>query len=345
MPPVTLARHAMNTRFEIVLHGLDPVRLRAAAEQALDEIERLEDRMSFFRPSSEIAQINRRASLEPVRVTPQIFDLLRLAQTLHRETSGAFDITIAPLLRCWGFRSGIGAIPSPEALAQAMAQVGMSFVVLDESSRTVRFARPGMQIDLGGIGKGFAIDQAIQILREAGVPNALLHGGTSTAYAFGQNVDGQPWKIGIPRPAKGWNGPSAAAFGPAEPAQIFHHGEEGDGSATPLEKLLAAVPLEDTSLSLSAVWGRFFRNGHRVFGHVLDPRTGEPVNGAVLAAVVSPSATETDALSTALLTLGPEGLDTMMTLRPGLCALVIEERHGRPLFSTRGIALETDAAR
>jgi thiamine biosynthesis lipoprotein len=215
---------------------------------------------------------------------------------------------------------------------------------LDERTRTVRFTRPCMQIDLGGIGKGFAIDQAIQILREAGVTNALLHGGTSTAYAFGRNEDGLPWKIGIPRPAEQWDSPTAAASGAAaEPSQIFYHGEEGDSTSAPPERLLAAVPLENASLSISAVWGRFFRHGHRVFGHVLDPRTGEPVHGTVLAAVVSQSATETDALSTALLTLGVEGLDTMTTLRPGLQALVIEERHGRPLFSTRGIALQADA--
>ena len=344
MPPVILARHAMNTRFEIVVHGLDPVRLRAAAEEALDEIERLEDRMSFFRPSSEVAQINRRASMEPVRVTPAIFDLLRVAQTLHRETGGAFDITVAPLLRCWGFRSGVGAIPSAEALAEARGQVGMEFVVLDTATRTVRFSRPGMQIDLGGIGKGFAIDRAVEILREAGVPNGLIHGGTSTAYAFGRNMDGDAWKIGIPFPADKWNTPAGAGGGGDEPGQMIYHGEDLDGrSVAAPEKLLAAVPLENASLSLSAVWGRFFLREHRIFGHVLDPRSGEPVTGAILAAVVLPSATETDALSTALLTLGLDGLDTLTTLRPGLQALVAQERHGRPLFSTRGISLEATA--
>lgn len=345
MPLVTLARHAMNTRFEIVLHGLDPVRLRAAAEEALGEIERLEDRLSFFRPSSEIARINRRAAFEPVRVTPEIFALLQLAQRLHRETGGAFDITIAPLLRCWGFRAGTGAIPTPEALAEARAQVGMDFVALDERTFTVRFTRPGMQIDLGGIGKGFAIDEAVEILREAGVPNALLHGGTSTAFAFGRNLDGQPWKIGVPCPAEEWNQPfPASSDTPPEPGRIFHHGDSSDAPAnTHREKLLAAVSLENSSLSLSAVWGRFFREGRRVFGHVIDPRTGEPVTGAVLAAVVSPSATETDALSTALLTLGAGGLDAITALRPGLQALVVEEQDGRALVSARGIKIHADA--
>ena len=346
MPVATLARHAMNTRFEIVLHGLDPVRLRAAGEEALAEIERLEDRMSFFRPSSEVARINRRAAFEPVRVTPEIFRLLQLAQRLHRETGGAFDITIAPLLRCWGFRTGAGVIPAPEALAEARAQVGMEHVVLDERTFTVRFNRPCMQIDLGGIGKGFAIDQAVEILREAGVSNALLHGGTSTAYAFGCNVDGQPWKIGIPCPAEEWDRPSPVGSSDGAPAdgRIFQHGDsDGSPEAAP-EKLLAAVPLEDASISLSAVWGRFFRNAERIFGHVLDPRTGEPVAGALLAAVVCPSAAETDALSTALLTLGAGGLDTVTALRPGLRALVVGEQDGRPMVRTRGIEIHTGAA-
>jgi thiamine biosynthesis lipoprotein len=109
------------------------------------------------------------------------------------------------------------------------------------------------------------------------------------------------------------------------------------------EKLLAAVPLENASLSLSAVWGRFFRDGRRIFGHVLDPRTGQPVTAAVLAAVVSPSATETDALSTALLTLGSGGLDAITALRPGLQALVVEEQDGRAFTSARGIRLHAEA--
>lgn len=341
MPLITLARHAMNTRFEIVLHGPDTVRLRAAGESALDEIQRLEDRLSFFRPSSEVAHINRRAAREPVRVTPDLFRLLRQVQTIHRETDGAFDITIAPLLRCWGFRATSGIVPTSEDLAEARQRVGMQHVLLDERTHTVRFTREGMQIDLGGIGKGYAIDQAVEILREAGVTDALIHGGTSTAYAFGCTPEGQPWKIGIEYPSPEWLSSQASqSDGALPPERIQFPGDDTPKameSAPPPSRLLAAVPLDGTSLSLSAIWGRYFREGRHIFGHVIDPRSGTPVTGALLAAVVSPSATDTDALSTALLTLGAESLAGVTALRPGLRALVVREQDGKAEVRTQGI--------
>src|ERR1041385_2878455 len=119
MLPVTLARHAMATRFEIVLHGDNPVALRAAGEEALTEIERLEAQLSLYQPASEVSRLNARAGREPVKVSPGLFALLQHAKILHAETGGAFDITIAPLIRCWGFMNGSGRIPGDPELAEA----------------------------------------------------------------------------------------------------------------------------------------------------------------------------------------------------------------------------------
>src|SRR5215475_5678068 len=118
MAVLTLARHAMATRFELVLPGNDQVALRAAGEEALDEIDRLEGQLSLYRPTSEIAHLNARAAQEPVRVTPSLFALLQRAQKLSNETRGAFDITIAPLVRCWGFMHGSGCLPATADLAE-----------------------------------------------------------------------------------------------------------------------------------------------------------------------------------------------------------------------------------
>ena len=133
----------MATRFEIALHGANPVALRAAGEEALDEIDRLEAQLSLYRAGSELARLNREAHARPVRVTPGLFRLLARALELSRATGGAFDITVAPLVRCWGFMDGAenGAVPEAAALAAARAQVGSQHVELDADKFTVRFAR------------------------------------------------------------------------------------------------------------------------------------------------------------------------------------------------------------
>lgn len=320
MTTVTLARHAMATRFELVLHGADAGRLRAAGEEALDEIARLEDELSFFRPTSQIFRLNETAAQRPVRVAPWLFRLLRQARQLTEETGGAFDITVAPLMRCWGFHTDQGRVPGAAALAEARALAGMHLVELDEADSSVRFARAGVQLDLGSIGKGHAVERAGGLLREAGVTSALLHGGTSTVLAIGTPPDAAGWKIALEHPAGAPHGTAALS--------------------------LATVRLRDESLSVSAVWGKSFTAADRTYGHIIDPRTGEPTRGALLAAVVLPSATESDALSTMLLTLGPDGLAEVLRLRPAMRALVAGEGTGTaPLrIEARGFDLSARAA-
>jgi FAD:protein FMN transferase len=280
----------MATRFEIVLHGLDAARLRAAGEEALDEIDRIESQLSLYRPGSEVARLNAEAGTRPVRVTPALFRLLEQARALSQDSEGAFDISVGPLVRCWGFMGATGALPEPGAVAEARASVGMHLVDLDANRLSVRFAHPGVMLDFGAIGKGYAIDRAAEILRETGVESALIHGGTSTAYAIGRMPDDAPWKIAITSPAN-------------------------DGQQ------IASVRLRDESLSVSARWGRSFTAKGVTYGHVIHPRTGTPAEGALLSAVVLPSATESDALSTALLT-EPDFMKGMVTLRPTIRCLV-----------------------
>jgi thiamine biosynthesis lipoprotein len=307
MATVALARNAMATRFEVVLHGDDPVRLRAAAEEALDEIQQLEAQLNLYSPSSELTQINARAAREPVRVEPRLFRLLEHARQLWRETEGAFDITIAPLMRAWGFVRDTGRLPDSARLAEARACTGMNLVELDDRAYTIRFQRPGVVLDLGAIGKGYALERAEQLIRDAGVTRGILHGGTSTVCAIGRDEQERPWRVAIARPDQ----------------ELAARGLARASAEVSASQVLAVVDLEDASLSVSAVWGKAFQAEGRVYGHVLDPRTGEPADRAVLAALALPSATETDALSTALLTLGPAGLDQIVRLRPAARALVV----------------------
>ncbi len=297
----------MATRFEIVLHGGPAPSLRAAGEEALDEIDRLEAMLSLYRPGSEVARLNREGHRQPVRVTPELFRLLDRARRLTAETGGAFDITIAPLVRCWGFMGGTGALPETADVVAARELVGMHLVELNPESFTVRFAREGVMLDLGAIGKGYAVDRAAEILREAGVTSALIHGGTSTTYAVGRQADGSPWKVAITRP-------------------------DTDSNPAPL----AVAELEDTSLSVSAVWGRAFRDGARRYGHVLDPRTGRPAEGALMTALVLPSATESDALTTALLT-APALHAGLREQHPGLRSLLVTGPESEPRCEIHGL--------
>lgn len=322
---VAVARHAMATRFEIVLHGRDAVRLRAAAEEALDEIERLDAQLSLYRPTSEIAHLNRAAANGPVRVEPGLFRLLQRAKSLSGETGGAFDITVAPLMRCWGFMGGTGKLPGKRKLAAARVCVGMHLVELDAENFTVRFVRDGVMLDLGAIGKGYALERAAMLLREAGVKSALLHGGTSTVCAIGAPPGQRAWKVAIQDPEAELN-QEGTKGGDVLNQECRKAGKEillpSWLPNSPHPRVLVTVELKDEALSVSAVWGKAFAAKGKVYGHVLDPRTGAPVEGAVLAAVVLPSATETDALSTALLTVGIAGHKQVAALRQGMRTLV-----------------------
>jgi thiamine biosynthesis lipoprotein len=280
---VRLALKAMATRFEIVLVGEEDTYLRAAGEAALREIRTVDRRFSFYNPRSELARLNRRAATEPVRVAPDLFALLETALSLTAETEGAFDPTVGPLMRCWGFYRGTGAMPTPEALDAARAVSGASHVILDSGSGTISFDRPGVELDLGGIGKGYAIDEAVRSLRENGIRDALVHGGTSTVYGLGRSWESAPWRVAI----------------------------------SDDKRFLGTVELSDDSLSVSAPSGKSFESKGERLGHVIDPRTGRPTRGAAVAAVTTGTATRSDALSTAALVLGAQA-DLLSARDPGL---------------------------
>jgi thiamine biosynthesis lipoprotein len=203
---------------------------------------------------------------------------------------------------------GNGKIPAEQELADARAKVGMHLVQLNRQDSTVQFVTDGVMLDLGAIGKGYAIDCATEILREAGVTSGLLHSGTSTVSAIGTPPGHEGWKIAIERPAE--------RITSRVEADSIHHSPEGF-------KPLTTISLRDQSLSVSAVWGKSFQVEGRTIGHVLDPRTGMPVSGAILAAVVLGSATETDALSTALLALGKDGHESLAKIRPAMRTLLV----------------------
>jgi thiamine biosynthesis lipoprotein len=309
---VAVARNAMATRFEIVLYGKNEPALRAAAEEALDEIQRIEAQLSLYRPDSEVAHLNARAAREWVRVAPELFQLIERAKGLSLESAGTFDITVAPLMRCWGFMGGSGKMPARTKIAEARRLVGMHLIELDPAQFGVHFGRPGVMLDFGAIGKGYGIERAVEILREAGIDSAIIHGGTSTVYGLGKPPDQSAWKVAIEAPTR-----------------------DDRRESSPL----AVVELHDDALSVSAVWGKSFAIKGKTYGHIIDPRSGCPVANADLAAVVLPCATETDALSTALLTVGLRHQEKIASLRPNIRTLVMKRGRDRKVVKSHNIEM------
>jgi thiamine biosynthesis lipoprotein len=231
---------------------------------------------------------------------------------------------------------------------EARRHVGWNLFELDAANFTVRFAREGVMLDLGAIGKGYAVSQVVEILRAAGVASALIHGGTSTIYAIGHPPEAEFWNIAIERPPVAPGGPAA---GETERHRCAGEcrlslSERERAGATARSSVLAAlsaekwpnvVPLRDEAMSVSAVWGRFFEADGKLLGHVIDPRTGQPASRALLTVVVLPSATETDALSTALLVLGAEGHEVLARLRPGMRTVLVTAADEGARTETRGI--------
>ena len=295
---IRLYRRAMACRFEITL-AIDDARLVTAARAALDEIDTLEDHLSVFRKTSAVSQLNHQAAHGPVVVQQDLFDLLATCERLHRETDGAFDITTMPLSRCWGFIAGIrtgpiglgieGRIPDTAALEAARARVGFDAVQLDRKNHTVTFSRKGIELNLGAIGKGYALDHAAAHLRSAGGTHALLSAGRSSLLALGGR--GLGWRIDLVSPLV-----------------------EG--------RAIAGLWLRDAALGTSGSGEQFvIANGQR-YGHVIDPRTGWPANGLLTATVVASDGAVADALSTAFLIGGIELTDRYCAEHPGVLALI-----------------------
>jgi thiamine biosynthesis lipoprotein ApbE len=291
------SRPAMGTTVEIFLYS--PTRDRAVElfEAAFEEIARVEAALSTYRSTSEISRINAMAFQRPVVTDPEVFGLIVQALEYGRRSGGAFDVTVGPLVKAWGFFRGDGHYPSADALSEARGKVGWQHVAVDSTRRSIGFFTPGLELDMGGIGKGFALDCAARILRRHGVDSALLGAGQSSYLAIGAPPDARGWPIAVPNP-----------YDP--------------------EQALSTIQLRDQSLSTSGSNQQYFEVNGRRYSHIIDPRTGEPVTGMVQVTVISPTATDSDAVSTALFVLGREHAAVLIEGMEGMAALLVTEDGG-----------------
>jgi thiamine biosynthesis lipoprotein len=301
----------MGSYFEVRLGANTPGAVGLAG-RALDLIDDLETQMTVYRDDSEVSRLNASAHLGPVEVEHGLFALLRRAVEIGEETGGAYDVTAGALSIAWGFFKGPKRVPDPETLADARARTGRHHLRLDPERKTVEFDRPGVVINLGSIGKGYAIDQAVGVIRDHWWPTAaLVHGGRSSLYALGSPPGrfGDRWAVALRNP-----------FRPEAP--------------------LGLLRLRNRGLGTSGTDFQRFEAGGRVFGHVLDPRTGEPAVGPASVTVLAPTAADADALSTAFYLLGPDAAAAYVNEHPGVAAVFVEEgaADGSPRVTVLGLS-------
>jgi len=279
---------AMATTYEIIIVEDDENYARQAAGAAFNEVDRLEGELSRYIENSDIARINNLPANKPLRLGLDAFDCLELGCRLYVETNGAFDITIGSLLSCWRDEDGNPRSPSQDELKLARERTGANLLKLDESEHTIQLSVSPVQIDLGGIGKGYAVDRVAELLREWSIEIALVSGGYSSVLAL----------EGPPR-AKGW------------PLTLSNPGNH--------KQILARPFLEGRALS-----GSGLQKGQ----HIIDPRTVQPVKGRLASWASASDAATADALSTAFMIMSPDEIKQYCLSHPDVLALIMLEGEG-----------------
>jgi thiamine biosynthesis lipoprotein len=295
---LSVSREAMACLFEVVFDAAQYKHAADVAIEALDLVALLEAQLTVYRETSEVQEINRRAAAQAVEVEPGLFDLLVRSQCRYVETSGAFDITAGPLSKVWGFYRRQGAMPSPAEIDAALALVGSDKLILDSEVRTVRFSLPGMELNLGACGKGYALDRAADLLVSSGVNDFLIHGGNSSVLARGRRDAAEAWSVALRHPLRP-------------------------------EVRLAEFLLSDQALGTSGSGSQFFHYQGKRYGHILDPRSGWPADQVLSATVIAPTAEAADALSTAFYVMGLEPAREYCAAHAELSALLISQSGSR----------------
>lgn len=256
---------AMGTTYTVQIYGTDRIRMEDAADAALDEARQLDELLSNYRPGSEWSQVNQHAAERPMRISPELFQVFSSCEKYSRESEGAFDITVGPLMKVWGFYKGSGHLPHRAEVVAALTKVGYRHVHLDAKAGTVWFDKPGIELDPGGIGKGYAVDRMVDVLRKKGVTDAMVAGSASSIYGMGAP----------PSQPKGW---------PVAIRDPRNH-----------SKTVVEIFLKDMSLSTSGSYEKFFRAEGKLYAHIMDPRTGYPAQGSVSVSVIAPRTIDSEA--------------------------------------------------
>ena len=265
----------MACEYAIEAYAEDAAALPGILDEAFDEVDRIDRLMSHYKADSPLSRINQEAAQHPVIVEPELFDFIGEAMRYHRESDGAFDITVGPLMKAWGFFRGEGHLPTDDDLAAARRHVGGAHVRLNPLQKTIAFDAAGVELDLGGIAKGYAVDRVAGLLKRRHVAAALISAGGSTIYGLGAPPGANAWDVDLQDPIDS-------------------------------RKSAFAIALKDRALSVAGSSEKAFEAGGVRYSHIMDPRTGKPAQGVLSVAVLAATGTAGDALDDAFYVLGPE---------------------------------------
>ena len=279
-------RYTMGTVLQLTLCGTDPVQTRRTSDSLFQTAARLDRLLTTYAPDSPVSRLNATAGQGAMPVPAEVMDALSLSVRYWELTGGTFDITVGPLMALW---KNAPHLPSPDAVRHTLSRVGSHQIVLSPQG-TAALAQ-NMALDLGGIGKGFTLDRMVALLKKRRVGHALLNFGHSSQWAVGRPPDAAGWRLLVRLP---------------------------DGTITGI------ATLRDQALSVSGSLGQSVTLGDRRYGHVIDPRTGQPIQRDLLACVVAPSAAQAEALSKALLILGESEGTALLERQSGVEGLLLE---------------------
>ncbi len=312
----------MACEFEVLLDAKQYPAGPDAAVDALDVVEALEAQLTVYRDTSEVSRLNQQAYSQPVVVEKKLFELFLQAKVLWEATGGALDITSGALTKVWGFYRRLGRMPSETEVAEALTKVGSQHLDLDAGNKSVRFLVPGLELNLGAIGKGHTLDRCAELLSSRGVHDFLIHGGNSSVMARGVRGQGSEVrsqessnpKSEIPNPKSELSNPQSTPW--------------SIGLRHPLrpDQRLAEFMLHDQALGTSGSGSQFFHHQGKRYGHILDPRTGWPAEQVLSATVIAPTAAQADALSTAFYVLGLEGANAYCEKYAEISALLVKQK-------------------
>ena len=291
----------MGTRIAVQLWSEDPALAERAMDAVIAEMHRTDELMSTYKPGSQLSQVNEHAYERPVQVDADIIDVVEKSLEYSRLSDGVFDVTYASVGYLFDYRKHVH--PTDAQIAAALPAVDYRQLVVDHDARTIRFLKPGMRIDLGGIAKGWAVDRGIDILRELGIEHAMVNAGGDTRLLGDRR--GKPWIVGIRDPRN-----------------------EG--------KVVTRIPLQDEALSTSGDYERYFEEDGVRYHHILEPGTGRSPKAVRSVTVIGPTATHTDGLTKPVFILGVErGLEFIRKVKDA--EAIIVDNEGR-VFHSEGLA-------